>query len=452
MIRLNPALGVFLIAAAFSGACSGARGDGRASAHRREQGIAARAESAPAADTASGAADAVNTADAVEAADAVDAADTVEDADADTETQYAVWRAYAAELAAALDDRLLAAQVIMAGLDGKEKLGPAMRDIYRAVPPGAVMLFRYNLDSDKAAVRALLSECSAFIAEAGMNGIRPFMAADHEGGGVHRFGAGVERLPGAASYRKIALEQGRGRALALVEADARRSAQEIRALGVTLNLAPVAEILTPDNEAFLMERSYGSDAGFTGDAAAAFIRGMAASGVACIVKHFPGNSAGDPHREQTVLDVDRETLDLLASPFAFLVNAPASHHCRPSGIMLSHSVARARDPFRSASLSPFVIRDWLRGELGFEGIGLGDDFSMPAIALSGMDTEEAAVAALEAGLDMVMVWPKDIVSVHRAIVRALDSGGLSRERLREAAARILCEKLRFGLVEGGRVL
>jgi beta-N-acetylhexosaminidase len=315
------------------------------------------------------------------------------------------------------------------------------------------MLFRYNLDSEKDEVRALLRECSAIVSEAGMNGIPPFIAVDHEGGDVHRFGPGVERLPGAASYRKIALEQGtlqgRNAALARVEADARRSGQEIRALGITMNLAPVAEILTTENEAFLSERSYGSDAGFTRDAAAAFIRGMAASGVACIAKHFPGNSSGDPHQEKTILRVDREALDSLASPFAVLINAPASQNCRPAGIMISHCIAEARDPIRNASLSPLIMRDWLRDELGFEGIALGDDFSMPAIALSGMGVEEAAVAALKAGLDMVMVWPKDIISVHGAITGALDSGGLSRERLREAVTRILCEKLRFGLVPGG---
>jgi beta-N-acetylhexosaminidase len=424
MIRLNPALCVFLIASAFSGACSDTRGEGQSiPAPRYEKKIVERGESAAVADT-------VNAA---------------------MERQYTDWRVRATELASALDDRLLAAQVIMAGLDGKEKLNRTMQDIYRSVPPGAVMLFRYNLDSEKDAVRALLSECSAFIAEAGMKGISPFMAADHEGGDVHRFGPGVARLPGAASYRKIAVEQGRDKALALVEADARRSAEEIRALGITMNLAPVAEILTPDNEAFLAERSYGNDAGFTRDAAAAFIRGMTASGVACIVKHFPGTAPGDPHREKTILTIDREALDILASPFAFLINAPASQNCRPSGIMISHSIAQARDPLRNASLSPLIIRDWLGGELGFEGISLGDDFSMPAIALSGIDAEESAVGALEAGLDMVMVWPKDIVSVHRAIIGALDSGELSRERLREAAARILSEKLRFGLVNGGAV-
>jgi beta-N-acetylhexosaminidase len=347
-----------------------------------------------------------------------------------------------------MDDRFLAAQVIMAGLDGKDRLSQVMQDIYRAVPPGAIMLFRYNLDSEKALVRALLAECSAFVAEAGMNGIYPFMAVDHEGGEVHRFGPGVERLPSAASYGEIARKQGSGEALLLVEADARRSGQEIRALGITMNLAPVAEFLTPENKAFLAERSYGSSGSFTQDAAAAFIRGMAASGVACVVKHFPGNSSGDPHRERISLSLDRESLDLLAGPFAGLIKAPASQNCRPAGIMISHSIAAARDPLRNASLSPLIIRDWLRGELGFEGIALGDDFSMPAIALSGMGTEEAVVAALEAGIDMVMVWPRDIVSVHKAIVSALDSGALSRERLREAVTRILCEKLRFGLVRG----
>jgi beta-N-acetylhexosaminidase len=91
-----------------------------------------------------------------------------------------------------------------------------------------------------------------------------------------------------------------------------------------------------------------------------------------------------------------------------------------------------------------VIGTWLRGELGFDGIVLADDFSMGAAA--GLSPEEAVSAALNAGVDMVMTWPRNLTSVHNAILAALREGRLGRERLVEAAGRILYEKLRRGII------
>jgi len=97
--------------------------------------------------------------------------------------------------------------------------------------------------------------------------------------------------------------------------------------------------------------------------------------------------------------------------------------------------------------------DWLRQELGFEGIIVCDDFSMAAASVpvvaggqGGLKPEIAAVLSLAAGTDMVLVWPPDLRRTHRAIVAALGDGRLSRERLREAAERIIFEKIRMGLL------
>jgi beta-N-acetylhexosaminidase len=81
---------------------------------------------------------------------------------------------------------------------------------------------------------------------------------------------------------------------------------------------------------------------------------------------------------------------------------------------------------------------------------MADDFSMAALVPGGLTPEEAAVRALEAGIDMVMAWPGQIRSVHAGILRALGEGRLSRGRLREAAARIIVEKMRLGLIGARR--
>ncbi|MDR2185038.1 MAG: glycoside hydrolase family 3 protein [Treponema sp.] len=355
-------------------------------------------------------------------------------------------------IAASLDDRLLAAQVIMTGIEGRGALSGAMRDLLAGVPAGSVMLFSYNLDTAEG-IRSLLEETSSLVkassknaAPGGSDGIAPFIAVDHEGGPVNRFAAmddavmdgGAIFLPPPAFFWAMAQREGRGAALEAAGAAARRSGRALRGLGITMNLAPVAEVLSEENRRFLADRSYGPDPGFVEQAAAAFIEGMEAEGICCTLKHFPGNGAADPHLGTVLLAGDRDALRSGVEPFAALIRRSA-----PPAMMVSHAVVPAWDGERNASLSPVVIGDWIRGELGFRGILAADDFSMASAA--GMDPREAAVEALRAGIDMVMTWPPDLRLTHGAILSALEEGRLSRERLREAAARILAEKIRYGV-------
>ena len=353
-------------------------------------------------------------------------------------------RARAEGMAASMDDSRLAGQVLLTGLDGNGTLPPAMAALLRDISPGGVMLFRMNLAMDRGSIAAFLKTVSdlAAVSLTGTAILPPFLAVDHEGGAVHRFAAGVERLPPPLSYRELALQKGREFALEKIEEDAARSGAEIRSLGISLNLAPVAEILNGENGAFLGDRSYGPDPAFVTDASAAFIRGMGTAGLPCVVKHFPGHSAVDPHSATPVLTGDRETLDQSVRPLAGLIEQGLA-----AGVMVSHTVADAWDAGVNASRSRPVVSVWLRQNLGFSGMVLGDDFSMGAISAAGLKEEDAAIEALNAGVDMVMAWPRSLGRLHRAILAALGDGRLARKRLEEAAARILYEKLRWGLVE-----
>jgi beta-N-acetylhexosaminidase len=270
---------------------------------------------------------------------------------------------------------------------------------------------------------------------------------DHEGGVVHRFAPDVGRLPPPLSYWEQAQDVADGsreKALDAVETAAYESGQEIRGLGITLNLAPVVEVLTDTNQAFLEDRSYGPDGEFVKAASAAFIRGMERAGIICVVKHFPGNTGDDPHSTAITRGGDRDSLNRLIEPMAALLAVP-----RPPMVMVSHALVPAWDGDRSASLSPAVIGLWLREELGFTGVILADDFSMAGAVTAGLSPEAAAVEALIAGVDMVITWPRTLTALYRTILAALDDGRLSRERLQEAAARILYEKIRAGLIETG---
>lgn len=342
-------------------------------------------------------------------------------------------------IAAGLDDNALAAQVLLTGIDGKGRLAPAMRTLLERIPAGGIMLFRYNLDTPKEDVKRLLSETAALVAA--RTGIPPFMAVDHEGGLVHRFGDGVERLPSAFSFWELAREEGREAAIVQAEIVYRRSAAEIRDLGITMVLAPVAETLDEDNLLFLEDRAYSSEPGFTQAAASAYIKSMDAAGIASTLKHFPGNTAADPHDKISSIRADKAFLDEMVKPFAGIIR-----ELEPPLIMVSHVLVPALDSRRNASLSRPVIQGWLREELGFGGIVLADDFFMGAVSATGLEPAEAAVEALNAGVDMIMVWPRDLSTVHSAMLGALNEGRLPRERLREAAERIIAAKLRYGLI------
>jgi beta-N-acetylhexosaminidase len=358
------------------------------------------------------------------------------------DTAYEQRRAEAARIVALMDDRLLAAQVIITGLDGKAALSGPMETLLAEIPAGGIMLFRYNLDAEKDRVRSFLARCSSLVATS--SGIAPFMAVDHEGGLVHRFGPGVEKLPAAAAFWDLAEAGGAEAALEILGDLVLRSALEIRELGITMNFAPVAEVLNDENVRFLETRSYGPDPAFTEAAASAFIRAMDSAGIACALKHFPGNTGADPHGRAAVLDADKAELDYMAAPFAGIIRT-----LRPPALMVSHVKIPALDGERNASLSAPVMKDWIRKELGFSGLIISDDFSMGAVASSGLPSETAAVDALIAGADMVMTWPSTITLVYHALLMAVEEGRLPRQRLRDAAERIITEKIRYGLVSAG---
>ncbi|MDR2802813.1 MAG: glycoside hydrolase family 3 protein [Treponema sp.] len=347
----------------------------------------------------------------------------------------------ASDIVRLMTDEQLAAQVIMAGIDACGPLSEGERKRLRRVPAGAIALFRKNLNAGSPAIIEMTEELAALgpvlTMPDGTSGrrIKPFIAVDHEGGDVYRFNeASVARLPAPLSYWE--LENGPA-ALRAIEQDAAESAKEIAALGITMNLAPLAETLTDENRDFLGTRSYGPDPDFTAKAAAAFIRGMKAASVSCVVKHFPGNAGVDPHIATPRLSGGEHELNAAIEPFAALIDGDP-----PSGVMVSHVIVPAWDSAQNASLSEFVMQKKLRGELDFRGIIIADDFSMGAVS-GGYDTEEKTVMALRAGADMVMAWPRNLVSIHNAILAALSDGSLPRERLQAAAARVISEKLRM---------
>jgi len=368
-------------------------------------------------------------------------------------------RELASSIAAAFNDRQLSAQVLITGIEGRGQLSPGMRILLNEFPVGGVMLFRYNLDTDNNAIRNLIDETAALISAGTsfflepeilepetetsvLSIVLPFVAVDHEGGFVNRFLPGVASLPSAVSYWEMAQERGWESAIARIYTDSLRTGNIINSLGINMNFAPVAEHQHLHNRDFLANRAYGPDPVFTANASAAFIMGMTQAGILCTVKHFPGSAGPDPHFHPSALNYNREILSELAAPFAALIR---DGHAR--AVMIAHTAVPAWDSVNISSLSPEVMGGWLRQELGFEGIIICDDFLMAASEINNARPEAAAVQALAAGADMIMVWPPYLRRTHREILAALGDGRLSRERLQDAAERNIFEKIRIGLIQ-----
>ncbi len=343
----------------------------------------------------------------------------------------------AREIAASLDDRLLAAQVLISGIEGKGSLDSNIVSLLSEFPTGGIMLFKYNLDTDNDSIRSLINQTAALINSE--SGIPPFIAVDHEGGTVNRFRRGTADLPDASSYWELSLAQGKQTSLKKIENDSLRAGRELKDLGINVNFAPVAEYLNDENRVFLSRRSYGPDPLFTANAAQAFITGMKQAGVLCVIKHFPGIAGSDPHYSASVINGDRDELDKLVFPFKTIID----NIIGGGATMVSHTVVSALDG-KIASLSKVVMEDWLRGELGFSGLLISDDFSMASAGM--LSPDKLAVMSIAAGADMVLVWPKDLRRTHSAIMYALYDGRLSRERLRNTAYRIIITKINMGLM------
>jgi beta-N-acetylhexosaminidase len=205
-----------------------------------------------------------------------------------------------------------------------------------------------------------------------------------------------------------------------------------------MNFAPVVELLTDENEAFLGSRSYGRSGKVADAAAGAYIEGLQAEGVAAVAKHFPGNAASDPHKVLPELDLTKAVYARDNAPRF----ASAIKH-KVAAVMLSHVLFSAIDPEKPASLSPAVVSGELRRRLGFGGLAITDDLCMRAISNT-MSPERAAVEALAAGDDLLMLADMGAATrVRDAIVLAVKEGKLSESRLDEAAGRVLALKARF---------
>lgn len=340
-------------------------------------------------------------------------------------------------LIAGMDLRRKIGQMFFFGFEGTEPSENVVR-LIRERHLGGVIYFARNVAST-----AQVAKLSADLQrEAGESGNLPlWISIDQEGGMVARITEGVALMPG-----NMAIAAG-GSADAAFDA-ARMTGQELRALGINLNFAPVLDVNNNALNPVIGVRSYGESPEKVAEYGAAAIRGYQAAGVTATAKHFPGHGDTDvdSHLDLPTVPHDRERMDAVELvPFRRAIAEGVD------AVMSSHIYFPALEPRKlPVTLSRAVLTGLLREELGFQGIVMTDCMEMKAIA-EHYGTLDAAVMAVEAGADLVMVSHTYELQVRAmdAVYEAVRSGRIAEDRIDASVRRVLACKAGRGILAVG---
>lgn len=287
---------------------------------------------------------------------------------------------------------------------------------------GGLVLFGSNVEDD-AQVEALTGTLRA---AAGRDVV---LAVDEEGGDVTR----LDRRHGSAHPGAAAL--GRLDDEAATEAAYAEIGARLARVGITVDLAPVADVNSEPGNPVIGVRSFGADPALVARHVAAAVRGLQHDGVAACAKHFPGHGATRTDSHHAVATLDRSLQELQAvelPPFRSAVAAGVR------AVMTGHLLVPALDPARLATVSPAITSTLLRDRLGFAGTVLTDALEMHALSTS-VGMVPGAVQALAAGADAIETGSQDdpdlLEQIPAAVQDALEHGTLTIQRLRDAARR-----------------
>ncbi|MGA2643840.1 MAG: glycoside hydrolase family 3 N-terminal domain-containing protein [Candidatus Sulfotelmatobacter sp.] len=234
------------------------------------------------------------------------------------------------------------------------------------------------------------------------------------------------------------------------EAFGRITAEESRAIGIHWNFFPDADVNSNPANPIINTRSFGEDPKQVGDLVSAYIKGAHEGGMLTTVKHFPGHgdTATDSHLGVASVNVDRAHLDSIElPPFRQAIAAGVD------SVMVAHVTVPVLDPNPDhvATISPLIVSDLLEKQLGFQGIVVTDALDMAGLThLFADNIGRAAVEAFKAGNDLLLI-PADFPASYNAMVQAVQSGEISRERLDRSVLKILKTKASLRLQSGRSV-
>ena len=320
-------------------------------------------------------------------------------------------------------------------LTGEEAVTESSEALQQALaekPVGGVILFARNLISREQTM-ALLADVQ------GASRLAPFLGVDEEGGTVSRVGA--NSAMGVTQLRDMSVYGASGDASALY-GDLYDLAQSLNTLGFNVDFAPVADVTTGSDENPMKLRSFSSDPERCASMVSVSVGALQDGGVAACLKHFPGygTATADDHNGSVSLDRTLEQLEQTEFvPFSAGIGKGAYF------VMVSHlSVPAVTGDDTPADLSEKLVTELLRNTLHFQNVVITDAHNMGSIAQN-YTPAEAAVAALRAGVDMILM-PQDLQGAYDGVTKAIADGVLTEDRIDRSVLRILNVKIQLGLL------
>lgn len=311
-------------------------------------------------------------------------------------------------------------QLAIVGFDGLAVPADLGR-LAREFDLGGVILFDRNVESP-AQVRELAREA------AGLGRLGPaWVSVDQEGGRVARLKAPFTEWPPAVAVGRAGDEGLAARFGAALAA-------ELRAVGITLDFAPVLDVLTNPANSVIGDRAISDRAPDVARLGRAIVRALQAGGVAACAKHFPGHgdTSADSHDTLPVIEHPAERLrEVEFVPFRAAIEEGVA------AVMTGHLLVPALDETAPATWSRIIVEQWLRRTLGHDGLVITDDLGMRAVS-DHLPVPEAAVRAVAAGHDVVLLAAPDVerhAAVFEALIHAVEQDPAVRRQVEAALVR-----------------
>lgn len=328
------------------------------------------------------------------------------------------------KLVANMSDADKVGQLLMIGIHGKTLNDDAkfMLNEYRV---GGIILFDRNMES-KDQVKSLITDINKTGKSAGLTPL--FIGIDQEGGAVARMENQLIKVPPAEALGKEPIEQ----AVSL----AKQSGTELKDLGFNINFAPVADL------GLTYGRSFSTNPDDVVRYASAVGKAYDEAGLWYSYKHFPGigKTDVDLHADTSVVPVSKEAL--LNEDTKVFVDLIKQSKPNTYAIMVSHAMYPQIDADHPSSLSKAIITDWLRKDMGYNGVVVTDDMDMGALAKH-YTFGDMAVQSILAGSDILLVCHEyeHMQEAYNGLMKAVKDGRISKERLDESVKRILLMKM-----------
>lgn len=306
------------------------------------------------------------------------------------------------------------------GVNTAVQAGEGTQKALEKYPVGGLIYFTKNIQSEEQ-IKEMTEKSTSYCK------YPMFIAVDEEGGKVARLAEGL-KLENVGNMADIGSSGDTNKAYEAMKT----VGSYMTGYGFNLNFAPMADVLTNEDNVSIGERSFGNDANMVAGMVTAAMNGLEESGVTACVKHFPGlgDASEDTHNGLVVIDKSLDELkqvELL--PFISAIENGANM------IMVGHMVLpQIVGDNTPATMSKEVISELLRSELGFNGVVITDAMNMGAIT-EYYSADEAAIRAFKAGADMILM-PEDFELAYEGVIAAVKDGTISEERINNSLKRV----------------